>query len=186
MGATFAAIDSLRTMNALFHGDTTEGVSRWIARQQDMSGGFKENATSKRPNLSATSCAVRCLGWLRATTLANMATASEFLTCQWQQSRQTLVETHLAASALEALGVIDASVGREMRRWVQRNLPRILTLRTDRYALPISLYLEIARFALKDSPEELTSIEAHMRSKVEHAMRRILKSSRGEDGLPKQ
>lgn len=186
MGATFAAIDSLRTMNTAFHADAMESAAEWIAHRQDMSGGFKETATSKRPTLLATSCAVRCLAWLRATHLVNTAAASEFLTYQWRRSRQTLVETHLAASALEALGEMDAGVSREMQRWVRNNLPRILTLRTDRHVQALGLYVEIARFCLEDSPEELASVEAHVRSKVEHALRRVIESSGGEHGLRKQ
>jgi hypothetical protein len=177
MGATFAAIDSLRTMNTLSHGDATEGIARWIAHQQDMSGGFRETATSKRPILLATSCAVRCLAWLRATHFVNTATASEFLTCQWRQSRKTLAETHLATSALDALGSRDPALRREIQQWVRNNLPRILMLRTDCYAQALGLYVEIARVAFRETPDELATIESHVKSKVEHAIARFVESN---------
>jgi len=73
-----------------------------------------------------------------------------------------------------------------MQQWVRNNLPKILTLRTDRHAQALGLYVEIARFSLEDSSQELASIEVRMRSKVEHALRRVLESSQGEDGLPRQ
>jgi hypothetical protein len=177
MGATFTALDSLRTANILTPGNAMEGITRWIARQQDMSGGFKEKATSKRPTLSATSCAVRCLAWLRATHLVNTATASEFLTCQWRQSRQTLVETHLAASALEALGAMNAGVRREMQRWVQGNLPRILTLRTDRHAQALGFYIEIARAAFREREDALARIEASVKARVEQTIGKLVEGS---------